>query len=407
MHGIGQPLGAAVPDPVEHLPLLRKTADQLDAVWVSEHLSFNRVAIGATVAESGFLLPPCQNEASVRIAARNVASYRTALERPVAFETGVNYLQPQDDELSDGQFWRRIADGADSGILLDLHNLWCNELNGRQRVLDVIDQLPLDRVWEIHLAGGMALAGYWLDSHSDRIPAPLLDLAAQIIPRLPNLSALMYELLPEHFDSLGTDGVAEQVAALSQLWQLRSPVTYSCLNAGRQPGEPSSADLLTSQVWEVALFRAILGEQSPGDRHRWLIDDPGVGVYRELVSDFRRGALARTLRYTMTLLLLSLGRQRTGELLDSFFIRCPAQSYRAVEADNFARFLGDRSDLLRQIRYLGEVLRFEHALVRAVVFDEATHLEWTIDPTAVLQALDRGQLPESLPAAPSSMRISV
>jgi uncharacterized protein len=406
MHGIGQPLGGTVSDPVEHLTLLRTTADQLDAAWVSEHLSFNRLATRAGVVESGFLLPPQQDAGSVRIAARNVADYRTALARPVAFETGVNYLQPRPDELLDGEFWGAIAEGADSGILLDLHNLWCNELNGRQRVLDVIDQLPLDRVWEIHLAGGMPLSGYWLDAHSARAPQALIDLTAQIIPRLPNLGALIFELLPEHFDSIGIDGVEEQIAQLSALWKLRSAAPGPQIPKAQHIGEPSLDDLAAARDWETSLYQTILGVRPPNDQHQCLPDDPGVAVYRELVSDSRRAALAQTLRYTMTLLLLELGRQNTSELLETYFAGYPAQTYRAVEAHNFARFLEQQSDLLTRTRYLPEVLGFEHALIRAAILRGESQVEWTADPTTILHALDRGQLPEALPAVPNTMLIS-
>jgi uncharacterized protein len=406
MHGIGQPFGGTVPDPVEHLSLLRSIADQLDPVWVSEHLSFNRVATPGGIAESGFLLPPLQNRASVRVAAQNVAQYCRALGRPVAFETGVNYLQEHIGEMPDGEFWKAVAESADSGILLDLHNLWCNEMNGRQKVLDVIGQLPLERVWEIHLAGGMSMSGYWLDAHSGRVPEPLIELAAQVIPQLPNLGALMFELLPEHFDAIGVDGVNAQLAALSALWKLRTPSSGPPAALARHVGESTSDDRAAIRGWETSLYRAIVDPGPPGDQYQWLADDPGIGVYRELVLDFRRGGLAQTMRYTMTMLLLGLGRRETSELLDSFFSGCPAQAYRAVEADNFACFLRRRADLLGRIQYLSEVLDFEHALIRASILGADSHIEWTADPTAILQALDRRRLPSALPAVPSSMLIS-
>lgn len=397
MHGIGQPLGGAVPDPVEHRVLLRSTADQLDAVWVSEHLSFNRASPRGATAEAGFLLPPLQSPSTVSVAARNVIEYGEALGRPVAFETGVNYLRPQPAEMPDGEFWRAVSEGADSGILLDLHNLWCNELNGRQRVLDVIDQLPLDRVWEIHLAGGMPLSGYWLDAHSDRIPDPLVELAAGVIPRLPNVGALMYELLPEHFAALGIGGVEEQVAQLATLWGLRTP---SKVTPGQQidSPEPTANDIATVKAWENSLYHAITGT-APAD-------DPGIDIYRQLVSDFRRGALAQTMHYTLTLLLLELGSRSTAELLNTFIRTCPAESYRAVEADNFAQFLLQRPNLVSSIRYLGEVLGYEYALIRATVHGLDSMIEWTADPTAILQTLDRGERPGPLPVVPSSMTVS-
>ena len=59
-----------------------------------------------------------------------------------------------------------VAECADCGILLDLHNLFANGVNGRQSVEEFIAQLPLERVWEIHVAGGVELDGYWLDAHS-------------------------------------------------------------------------------------------------------------------------------------------------------------------------------------------------------------------------------------------------
>ena len=67
--------------------------------------------------------------------------------------------------LDDGTYFRRVCEGADSGILLDLHNLWCNHVNGRADIHEVLAQMPLDRVWEVHLAGGSSLDGVRLDGH--------------------------------------------------------------------------------------------------------------------------------------------------------------------------------------------------------------------------------------------------
>jgi len=406
MHGIGQPLGGSVPDPVEHRRLLRSTADRLDAVWVSEHLSFNRVVVDGRVAESGFLLPPPQNAAGMRVAARNVADYGAALGRPVAFETGANYLSPRREEMPDGEFWAAVAERADSGILLDLHNLWCNEVNGRIPVLDVISQLPLDRVWEIHLAGGMELAGYWLDAHSGRIPEPLVEIAAQVVPQLPNLGAILYEVLPEHVHSMGMEVVGEQLVTLSQLWKLRAPSRVAPAGRVSSVDAPGPADMASVREWETTLYQMVCGTPRLDGPYAGLERDPGVAVYRELIADFRRASLAGTLRYTMTIMLLSLGREGTARVLDAFFAGCPAHAYRAVEADNFAGFLRGRTDLLGRIRYLREVLDYEHALIRATVHGANSRIEWTADPTAVLGSLGSGRLPSRLPEVRSEMVIS-
>jgi len=82
---------------------------------------------------------------------------------PFAVETGVNYLQPCAGEMSDGAFVAAVAEAADCGIVLDLHNLWANETERPPAGGAVLAELPLERIWEVHLAGGSEFQGYWLD----------------------------------------------------------------------------------------------------------------------------------------------------------------------------------------------------------------------------------------------------
>jgi hypothetical protein len=47
------------------------------------------------------------------------------------------------------------------------------------------------------------------------------------------------------------------------------------------------------------------------------------------------------------------------------------------------------------VPYLGDVLDFEHALIRAALYGTGTTVRFHRDPAAVLGALYDGQLPES------------
>jgi len=408
VHGVAQPLGGTTPDPVEHVSLLRHAVDLLDPSWISEHLSFNRVERPSGVEEAGFLLPPRQTAASVRVAADNIEGFRQALGRPVAFETGVSYLRRRDDELDDASYFRAVAETADCGILLDLHNLWCNEVNGRDRVSDVLAGLPLDRVWEMHLAGGMPLSGYWLDAHSGAVPPPVIDLAAELMPRLRGLRALMFEILPEHLPTIGIDGVHRQIEALRALWALKPretlpPIGASSSTSKRAHGRPEDVD--EARAWENALVDLIRGRTTGASPYGDVAADPGIDILRELVGDFRRAGLTRALRYTMTALLAGLGSQQTHALLDAYIAQEDADPYPAVESDRFARFLRERPGILDQVQYLRETLDFEHGLLRATLFGATTEIEWSADPTAIFDALDSGHLPTALPPMHSTMRI--
>src|ERR1700756_4529653 len=203
VHSVGLPIGGTVPPRSQDVQWLSAVALKLQAPWVSEHLSFNSVGDESGTWHTGFLLPPRQTLAGVQAAVRSIRSLSARVPVPLAIETGVSYLRPRGDELPDGEFVARVAEGADCGILLDLHNVWTNHRNGRQPLGEYIDQLPLERVWELHLAGGYYHRGFWLDPHSGAVPPELLELAARIVPRLGNLKAIIFELFPSYFPKLG------------------------------------------------------------------------------------------------------------------------------------------------------------------------------------------------------------
>lgn len=93
---------------------------------------------------------------------------------------------------------------ADCGLLLDMHNVFTNALNGRQPLDEFLEAAPLDRVWAMHLAGGMELDGFWLDAHSGAIPDALLAICETVVPRLPNLAAIAFEIFPSSCLPSGT-----------------------------------------------------------------------------------------------------------------------------------------------------------------------------------------------------------
>jgi len=404
MHGVGQPVGGSVDDPVDYLPLLRRMCDRLEPAWVSEHMSFNRIDDNGRVAECGFLMPPLQTASSVRVASANVRRYGQGLGRPVAFETGVNYFRPSRDELSEGAFFRGIAERANCGILLDLHNLWCNERNGRQSVLEAVDELPLDRVWEMHFAGGSLLDGFWLDAHSQGIDPELLDLAAQVVPRLTNIGALIFEILPDHVGGIGLDGVGRQLESLRQLWDMRPPRSIQVSrpsNAHFQ--QPAASDIAAVRAREVALMNGINIDEGSGDP---LDGEPAYRLMRTLVRDFRSAALARGLRCTITALLAGLGVTPTAQLLHEYFKSVSPDPYAAVESHHFVRFLVSRPHILASVPYLHEIVSFEGALLAATLFGETTEVQWTADPTLLLDQLQAGRLPSKLPAMASRMTVT-
>lgn len=398
-HGVGFPVGGTVLPAMAEIGTFIESIRALDAVWASEHLSFNRVHDGSRVRDLGFLLPPLQSAAGVSTCVANIARVQSALPVPFAVETGVNYLRPLPGELADGDFFAAVAGSADCGLLLDLHNLWANQRNGRQPVLEVIGQLPLDRVIEVHLAGGQEFGGYWVDAHSGLVPGDLMDLARQVVPRLPNLKAIIFEVMPEYVKERGIAGaeLRDQLERLHDLWAVRGAARLEGTGVQRAPClSPGAASLgavpLGAADWELAVGAA-LGSLRPGGSHLpGLAGDPGIAVLRQLIGGVRAGKVASTLTLSTRLLLLSVGEEGTQRLFDEFWAAEPTQAAASEEAVNFASFLTGHPVSAR-VDGLADVVRFELAAHQAVLTGSPQHVVVARDPEALLASLREGRLP--------------
>lgn len=404
VHGVGFPIGGArQPDPL-HLPLLVEMIEFLGAPWASEHLAFNRAAGEKGPFATGFLLPPLQTRAGVTAAAESIRSVSTKLPVPFAVETGVNYLQPRAGQMSDGAFIGSVSETADCGILLDLHNLWANERNGRQRIADLLEEIPLERVWEVHVAGGSEFQGYWLDAHSGAVPGELMSLARRILPELPNLRAMIFEITsPPFVARLGMDGLRRQVAALREVWEQRA--TLPRLKLARPPGPPPPAAPdpdWTPEAWEDGLGSLVVGRPPATPVAEALATDPGVAVLRRLVWNFRSGVLADTLGLTCRLLLLHAGEPYVRALFDYFFASAPPELFATVEAEAFCAFLEQRRP---DIPFLDEIMGFERAAFRAVLHGRPQLVPFRYEPSSLLEPLSRGLFPEA--PVPGSFEVEV
>jgi uncharacterized protein (UPF0276 family) len=333
-HGVGYPVGGSVrPDP-EGVDLAAVSAGRLGVRHWSEHLSFNRAERDGRQVEACFLLPPVQSWATVEAAVAGVNDYQRRLDVPFLVETPVNYLRPTPGEIDDGRFVAEVATQGDCGILLDLHNVWANERNGRQRVRDFVGDLPLDRVLEVHLAGGSVEAGYYLDAHDGPVPTELLAIAAEVLPMLPNLRAVIFEAAPDAVLRLGRAGLRP---VLENLHRLVHPIRTSAVatKPATQPPRPGatvgSAERCLSARREHDLA-AFTTRKAPD----WVDDDPGAVLLRDLTDDARLSMITVSRPDLVGRLVATLGREVAVETARAYLQQCPAQLLTGDEGAQFA-----------------------------------------------------------------------
>jgi len=343
LHGVGAPFGGAVQQSTAHQAALIRDIAALQPAWISDHLSFNQFVPmdGRHQARStGFFLPPAQCPVGIAQAATQICHRRAATGLNVAFETPVSYLPSRPNEIPDGEFAAQVAEAADCGIVLDLHNLLCNERNGRQSVEDFCAAIPLHRVWEIHVAGGESDRGFWLDAHSGLVEPDLIAILAEIVPHLPSLGAIIFEIMPDCVAPTGLPKIAKMLEHFNRIWQTRARHVVTAKHCNRPA---STCDAITPPLWEHALGAAVTGTTAPRpppELETWFhAAAPALELYRFLAHEARASALVDTAPHTIRSLLTAMGEAGTRQVLAQFWcVMTPAYTS-AEEAQAFLDFL--------------------------------------------------------------------
>jgi uncharacterized protein (UPF0276 family) len=393
VHSVGMPLGGTRRVNPDQLALIRATADRLDSPWVSEHLS----VAGTPHRSAGFLLPPLQTPEGVETAAKNIRAFAQGVGRPVAIETGVSYIRRKPFEMADGAFVAAVAEAADCGILLDLHNVYCNERNGRTTLDAFVDALPLDRVWEVHLAGGNEAEGFWLDAHCGPMPPDLAARAREIIRTLPNLGAINFEIYETFLEGMAESTLDAILDELQDIWGEAGHASGDA-NPGRdaEHNSPIQSEGLPVQIearpnpggWETAMTRAVW--QAKPEHHPFPEDAAAIRLYARLARSFRGSMILRVLGRALRYLILREA-DRGDDVLTRYFDDVPPQLYAHLEAKAFRDWVvrAGISDPL-----LDALMDYDIVMVDMPADPRPREVTFPGDPRPVFEALAESRLPE-------------
>jgi len=195
--------------------------------WYSEHLHFQTVLDdNGTVRNTGVPLPLPPTVEAASLVAERAASIRRRYGVPFLLENPAHYLPdlPSDPEIGDEfGLMDRITALSGCGQLLDLHNLYCNAINFGFDPVAALSRVRLDRVGEIHVAGGSWADGFYMDAHDGRVPEPVWDLLELTLSGAPLVRGVVFEILEEYLDRLGPDGIGRELERVRSIWRRRRP----------------------------------------------------------------------------------------------------------------------------------------------------------------------------------------
>ncbi len=171
----------------------RALAEEIGAAWLCGDAG--RWHFGLRERGHGMLMPP--------ILCRESALETAACIRRIEAETGMLCLPENPPsviylgEMHILDYFGLVAGEADCGLLLDCAHLAIFQQTRGLAPLTGLDGFPLDRVVEMHVAGGSfaEVEGYAYieDDHSPEPLPATWEILEYVLPRAPNLKAIVFE----------------------------------------------------------------------------------------------------------------------------------------------------------------------------------------------------------------------
>jgi uncharacterized protein (UPF0276 family) len=87
------------------------------------------------------------------------------------------------NEMPETDFIQEIVERADCGLLLDVNNVIVNSINLKFDAKKFVDELPLDRVLQIHVAGHKLIGDYIIDTHGAPVIDPVFELLDYVLKK--------------------------------------------------------------------------------------------------------------------------------------------------------------------------------------------------------------------------------
>jgi len=180
MHGVSLSIGSTDPLDLDYLAQLKRLADHVDPIWISDHLCWT----GNGGFNSHDLLPlPYTEEAIAHVASR-IGQVQDFLAREILIENVSSYVTFAGAEMDEAAFLAEIVRRSGCRILLDINNIYVSSRNHGFDADAYITALPAERIWQIHLAGHSDYGSYVIDTHDHPVRDEVWALYARTLGRI-------------------------------------------------------------------------------------------------------------------------------------------------------------------------------------------------------------------------------
>lgn len=207
MHGVSLSIGSTDPLDWDYVRQVKALANRIEPVWISDHLCWT----GLNGINMHDLLPLPYTEEAVDHVVGRVLQVQDFLGCQILLENVSSYLTYTHSEMAEWEFLSAVAEQADCLILLDINNIYVSAYNHEFDPLTYLYNVPVERVYQFHLAGHRNLEDYLIDTHDEAIIDPVWALYERAVRRFGRVSTLI-----ERDDNIPP--LAELLAEIDMTW---------------------------------------------------------------------------------------------------------------------------------------------------------------------------------------------
>ncbi|HEX6245113.1 MAG TPA: DUF692 domain-containing protein [Polyangiales bacterium] len=180
-HGLTLGFGQVGRFDARFLRTLRAFLADLRVPFHSDHLCF--AAVDGVFAHD--LLPLPFHAEAVSVCVDRIHEAQDALGLPIAVEHISYYVTPPGSVMRELDHLNEVLSRADAKLLLDVNNVYVNAMNHGFDARAFIDELPLERVVQMHVAGHYVREdGSRIDTHAEPVCEEVYSLFEYALQRL-------------------------------------------------------------------------------------------------------------------------------------------------------------------------------------------------------------------------------
>ena len=178
-HSLELSLGSAEGIDEDYLEKVAALVEFVEPAWFSDHLCFTKSG-GVKI---GHLAPVPFTKEAVEVFVKNISNVKKRIKTPLVLENITYLVRFPSSEMSEGAFIRTILEETDCGLLLDVTNLYINSRNFGFDWHEFLDEIPLNRVAQLHFVGSHRHGKRLIDAHADKTEAEIWQVFGEVARR--------------------------------------------------------------------------------------------------------------------------------------------------------------------------------------------------------------------------------